>query len=186
MAPPLRRGFRRPLAALCLAALAAGCGSLPDTQGGRTLIPDEGEVRVASDLSYTTKELVMAPVAMVTLGGIFKKSLDELLVFKQPILLYFVYQPFAPNWSLEEAKLNDDTYYLRMQAKRFRTGGDGEAMLLLKRRAQQLQLERGYAGYRIVDYSEGIESDTLSARRYSHGVVLLVRADDAATQPSAR
>lgn len=182
----MRRDFRRSLVACCLAALAAGCGSLPDTQGGSVLIPDEGEVRVASDLSYTTKELVMAPVAMVTLNGILKKSFDELLVFKQPILLYFVYQPFAPNWNLEEGRLNDDTYYFRMQAKRFRTGGDGEAMLLLKRRAQQLQHARGYAGYRIVDYSEGIESDTLAARRYSHGVVQLVRADGAEPPPSAR
>lgn len=176
MAMPMDGKPQRSLTALCLVALLAGCGSLPDTQGG-ALIPEQGELRVASDLSYSTKELVMAPVAMAALGGIFKKSLDELLPFKHPILLYFVYQPFAPNWNLEEARLNEDTYYLRMQAKRFRTGGDGEAVALMKRRAQQLQLERGYADYRIVDYSEGIESDTLAARRYSHGVVQLVRAD---------
>ena len=54
---------------------------------------------------------------------------------------------------------------------------DGEAMLVMKRRATQLQHERGYAGYRILDYSEGIQSSTPISQRYSEGVFKLVRAD---------
>jgi hypothetical protein len=50
-------------------------------------------------------------------------------------------------------------------------------MLVLKRRALQLQHQHGYAGYRILDYSEGIESGTPVAQRYSHGIVQLVRAE---------
>jgi hypothetical protein len=92
------------------------------------------------------------------------------------LALYLVVDPFAPNWSLEEAALGEDTYYVRMQAKRFRTGGDGEAMLVLKRRAMQLQRERGFEGYRILDYSEGIESQTPVAQRFSEGIVRLVRS----------
>ncbi len=92
-------------------------------------------------------------------------------------ILYAVYQPFAPNWNIEEAALNGDTFYVRMQAKSFRTGGDGEAMMVLRRRAAQLQRERGYAGYRIVDYSEGIQSSTPFTQRYSEGIVQMVRAD---------
>lgn len=160
----------------------AGC-ALPATDGSsRTaLIPEGGEVRVASDLSYTTKELVAAPVTLLALNGILDKSLDQLLPFTQPILLYFVYQPFAPNWSVEEARLNEDTYYLRLQAKRFRTGGDGEALSVLRKRAQLLQHAGGYSAYRLLDYSEGIESGTPVAQRYSHGIVQLVRADAPAT-----
>ncbi|MBK7355540.1 hypothetical protein [Propionivibrio sp.] len=86
-----------------------------------------------------------------------------------------IYDPLAPNWSIEEQMLNEDTYYLSLKAKSFRTGGDGEAMQVLKRRALQLQRERGYAGYRILDYSEGIESSTPLTHRVSEGTIQLVR-----------
>ena len=89
--------------------------------------------------------------------------------------IYLVYDPLAPNWSIEEQMLNEDTYYLSLKAKSFRTGGDGEAMQVLKRRALQLQRERGYAGYRILDYSEGIESSTPLTHRVSEGTIQLVR-----------
>jgi hypothetical protein len=92
-------------------------------------------------------------------------------------LIYLVYDPLAPNWSLEEKALNSDTYSLSMRAKSFRTGGDGEAMMILKRRALQLQRENGYASYRILDYSEGIESSTPFTHRFSEGTIQLVRAD---------
>lgn len=163
---------------------ACACTSTPvniPAQGA--LVPAEGKVQVASSLSYSYEELIAAPVVAWSLRGILEKSLDQLPIFEQPLILYFVYQPFAPNWSVEEAKLDEQTYYLRLLAKRFRTGGDGEAMLVLKRRALQLQHERGYSGYRIVDFSEGIESGTPIAQRYSHGIVQLLRAE-AATAPA--
>ena len=87
-----------------------------------------------------------------------------------------VYDPLAPNWSIEEKPLTDDTYYLALRAKSFRVGGDGEAIQIIKRRALQLQREKGYAGYRILDYSEGIESSTPLTHRVSEGTVQLVRA----------
>ncbi len=103
-------------------------------------------------------------------------------VFKQSVfssgegaLLYIIYDPLAPNWSIEEKLLNEETYYLSMRAKSFRTGGDGESMQILKRRARQLQYEKGYAGYRILDYSEGIESSTPLTHRVSEGTIQLVR-----------
>lgn len=156
-----------------------GCATAPPNvpPGGGALIPDEGKVQVTSDISYTYKELVAAPVMMWTLKDIFDKSMDQWRPFTQPIILYFVYQPFAPNWSVEEARLNEDTYYIRMLAKRFRTGGDGEAMMVLKRRAIQLQHERGYVGYKLIDFVEGVESSTPTAQRYSEGIFRLVKAD---------
>lgn len=163
-----------------LACLVTGCASVPpNVPPAGALLPDDGKVQITSDLSYTYKELVAAPVVAWTLNDILDKSFDQLRPFTHPILLYFVYQPFAPNWSVEEARLNDDTYYIRLQAKRFRTGGDGEAMMVMKRRAKQLQHERGYASYKIVDFSEGIESSTPIAQRYSEGIFKLVRADAA-------
>jgi len=167
------------LSAALAAALAACATPPPNVPPSGSLIPDEGRVQVTSDISYTYKEAIAAPVVMYTLSGILEKSMDQLRPFTQPIILYLIYQPFAPNWTVEEARINDDTYYVRLLAKRFRTGGDGEAMMVLRRRATQLQHERGYAGYRIIDFSEGIESSTPIAQRYSEGIFRLVRVDGA-------
>ena len=61
-----------------------------------------------------------------------------------------------------------------MRAKSFRTGGDGESGLILRRRALQLQRERGFAGYRIAEYTEGIESSTPFTHRFAEGIIQLV------------
>lgn len=170
----------RPFAAALavIAGAISGCTTAPPNFPSEgVLVPDEGKVQVTSDLSYTYKELIAAPVVGWTFNDILTKSLDQLRPFQYPIMFYFVYQPFAPNWSVEEARLNEDTYYLRLQAKRFRIGGDGEAMMVLKRRATQIQHERGYTGYRMIDYQEGIESGTPVAHRYSEGIFRLVKAD---------
>ena len=90
-------------------------------------------------------------------------------------LLYIIYDPLAPNWRIEEQALNEETYYLSMRAKSFRTGGDGESVQILKRRALKLQREKGYASYRILDYSEGIESSTPLTHRVSEGTIQLVK-----------
>lgn len=92
-------------------------------------------------------------------------------------LPYLIYDPLAPNWSVEEKLLDSETYHLSMRAKSFRTGGDGEAMQILKRRGLQLQRERGYATYRILDYSEGVSSSTPFTSRYSEGTIQLVKTD---------
>jgi hypothetical protein len=98
-------------------------------------------------------------------------------------LLHIIYDPFAPNWSIEEQRLNTDTYYLSLRAKSFRTGGDGEAIQILKRRALQLQRVNGFAGYRILNYSEGIESSTPFSHRISEGTIQLVRAEAVSPKP---
>jgi len=87
------------------------------------------------------------------------------------------YDPLAPNWRLEERALGSETYHFSLHAKGFRTGGDGEAMQVFKRRALQLQTEMGFPTYRILDYSEGIESSTLLTSRYAEGTIQLVRAE---------
>lgn len=92
-------------------------------------------------------------------------------------LPYLFYDPLAPNWEVEEKMLDSHTYHLSMRAKSFRTGGDGEALQILKRRALQLQRERGYSAYRILDYSAGISSNTPFTSRFSEGTIQLVKID---------
>jgi hypothetical protein len=93
------------------------------------------------------------------------------------VAAYVIYDPLAPNWTIEETMLEGDTYRLAMRAKSFRIGGDGESGLIFKRRALQLQRQRGFAAYRVLDYSEGIESSTPFTHRYAEGVFQLVSAD---------
>ena len=94
---------------------------------------------------------------------------------QETALLYILYDPLAPNWTIKEQALDAETYRLSLRAKHFRTGGDGEAMRIVQRRAQQLQREKGYAAYRLLDYSESIESATPFSYRVSEGTIQLVK-----------
>ena len=91
--------------------------------------------------------------------------------------IYLIYDPLAPNWEISERALNSDSYELSLRAKSFRVGGDGEAYQILKRRAIALQRVHGYSAYRILDYSEGIESSTPLTHRVGGGIIQLVRTD---------
>lgn len=147
------------LAALAMLAAfgLAACSSKSTTyipSASSTFIPD-AVVKISPTISYTVEEIFLAAGAAA--------------------ILYVVYDPLAPNWRIEEQRLDDDTYAFSLQAKSFRIGGDGEGMQVLKRRAQYLQRERGYAGYRILSYYEGIDSGTPFTKRVGEGTIQLVR-----------
>lgn len=93
--------------------------------------------------------------------------------------IYVVYDPLAPNWEIEESRLNDDTYRFSLKMKRYHTGGAGESIQILKRRASQLQYEQGFESYHILEYTEGIDSHTLGARRVAQGTIKLVQREEA-------
>lgn len=93
--------------------------------------------------------------------------------------VYVVYDPLAPNWEIEESRLNEDTYRLSLKMKRYHTGGAGESIQILKRRASQLQYEQGFGGYQILEYTEGIDSQTIGARRVGEGVIRMVQRQQA-------
>src|SRR5574343_693925 len=92
---------------------------------------------------------------------------------------YMLYDPLAPNWEIEESKLNETTFRFSMKMKRYNTGGAGESIQILKRRASQLQYEQGFGNYQILEYTEGIDSETIGARRVAEGTVKLVRPQQA-------
>lgn len=87
-------------------------------------------------------------------------------------LVFVVIDPLAPNWRIESRPLPDRRYAVGLMMKRFTTGGEGEAHGILVREAERLAREQD-AHYRITAYSEGIESQTLAARRIAQGVVEL-------------
>lgn len=138
--------MKKRLILFALACGLAGCGSSP-------LISDK-TVSLTSSLSYSLDKLVSTGVA--------------------GLLIYLVYDPLAPNWEIEEAHLSEDTYRFDMRMKRYHTGGAGESLQILKRRAAYLQRERGYGGYELLEYTEGIDSQTLGARRVAEGTIRLI------------
>lgn len=119
------------------------------------LLP-QGNLQLTSTISYSLEKLVVAG------AGAW--------------LLYQIYDPLAPNWQIVEAKVSENVYVFDLKMKRFHTGGSGEAMMVIKRRAEQLRRENGFASYRVVDYVEGIESSTPVAQRYAQGLVQMARS----------
>jgi hypothetical protein len=86
---------------------------------------------------------------------------------------YYVIDPMAPNWEVKTAQLDTNRIEISLRRKRFATGGDGEAMELLRRHAGELASRSGADGYVLESYTEGIDSVTLGARRVARGVVQL-------------
>lgn len=127
-------------------------------QAGKPLMPDKA-------LQLTAKTVV----SLTSLGN------GALLA----AVVNFIYDPLAPNWEVEESRLSDDTYRYSLKMKRYHTGGAGESIQIVKRRASQLQLEQGFASYQLLEYTEGIDSQTLGARRVAEGTIKLVQRQQA-------
>ena len=151
----MKAGFV-PMALVSAVLAPSGCSSTGS--GGTPLIPDK-----AIQLTAGTAVSMSTLAAAAALGAV----------------AYVVYDPLAPNWEIEESRLNDSTYRFSMKMKRYHTGGAGESIQILKRRASQLQFEQGFGSYQIMEYSEGIDSQTIGARRVAEGVVRLVRPQQA-------
>jgi len=143
--------MRNIAAALVATVALAGCGNSP-------LIPNEAIQLTAQ------KSVSLASLATV---GVVAAA------------IYIVYDPLAPNWEIEESKLSPDVYRFSMKMKRYHTGGAGESVQVMKRRASQLQYENGFASYQILEYTEGIDSQTIGARRVAEGTIRLVQRQDA-------
>lgn len=131
-----------------------------------------------SSTGSTASPLIPAKSLQLTAGtSVSLASLATAAVIGAAI--YIVYDPLAPNWEIEESRVNEDTYRFSLKMKRYHTGGAGESIQILKRRASQLQYEQGFRSYQIVEYTEGIESQTIGARRMAEGLVRLTQRQPA-------
>ena len=145
--------MRRFLTLTCaLSALAVvACGTTTkNIPSSGTLLPN-ASLRLTPGIAYTVEQIALAGLAGAA--------------------VYLVYDPLAPNWRIGESPIDATTYACSLRAKHFRTGGDGEAMQVLKRRALELQRENAAAGYRIVSYSEGVASSTPFTERFAEARV---------------
>ena len=154
MQPDLKRAIeKRPaLRASCavLLSLLAGCSGIEGISSANTIIPPE---------VFTVSKSLSVPLESIAAGAV----------------LFVIIDPLAPNWQIEERRLNDNRYRIAMRKKRFTTGGDGEAMPAFYRRAEQLMRENGAARYRVIEFTEGVDSGMPIAQRVAQGVVEIVR-----------
>jgi hypothetical protein len=86
-----------------------------------------------------------------------------------------VYYLYKDNWSLSETQAGTDRFRLSLKKNVLRSDGDSEASMLFKRRAGEITAEMGYDGYRIMEYSEGIESASFGPQRVAQGTIQLYR-----------
>ena len=154
----------------------SGCSSTSSMIPASGALYSEPSVVVTQNSSVSASTLGGAAILSVTGHPVSALGLPgEIFSNANTALLFIIYDPLAPNWSIDERPLKSDTYYLSMRAKSFRTGGDGESLQIVKRRASQLLREKGYDSYRILDYSEGVESSTPFTHRVSEATIQLLK-----------
>jgi hypothetical protein len=173
------------LAPMAVAGCLAGCTTVDSMKPSGELASQPGVVMPPFTQSQTVSVETGAVAAGIVVTDMLSLLPDKVLGMGTGVgtglsavsmgLLYIIYDPLAPNWTIKEQALDAETYHFSLRAKYFRTGGDGEAMRIVQRRAQQLQREKGYAAYRLLDYSEGIESATVFSYRVSEGTIQLVK-----------
>lgn len=167
----------RALFSVAVVFLLAACGTTSSVNSTTGDLHTQPAVELTQNTAVGAETLgVAAGLAFVGVPGNALGLSGTVFGKTNAAVLYIIYDPLAPNWSIKEQALTADTYYLSLRAKSFRTGGDGEAIQIVKRRALQLQREKGYASYRILDYSEGVESSTPFTHRVTEGTIQLVKA----------
>jgi hypothetical protein len=135
----------------------------------------------SGNVSYSVPANPIIPDASVKLSPNIHFTLEEMLI---GLAIYYFIDPLSPNWQGELKRLSDNTFSISMRSKRFRsTGGDGEAGRVFKRNAEQIVRAGGFAGYDVLAYSEGIESELIGAYRVAEGTIRVSRSAKEAITP---
>jgi hypothetical protein len=146
-------------AACLLCLLLAGCSSMVSHNPGATDASGNGVSTLIPNQSLQLTRKLALSAETLGIGAI----------------LYWVVDPLAPNWQLAQTSEGADRVRISLRKKQFTSGGNGEAAQLFSRRAEKLAREGGYAGYTVMEYTEGIESTLPLSQRVAQGVILLSR-----------
>lgn len=139
----------RHLLGITLAAgLAVGCSTVPEVPSAA--VGGVSAVVLADKAGYANIEYLAA------LG-----------------VAYALYDPWAPNWDLDVTALDDNRLRFEMRLRALHTGGEGEARRIVKRNAGRLARERGFSGFELIEFEEGVESTRPFARRVASAEVRL-------------
>ncbi|GAA5159437.1 hypothetical protein [Viridibacterium curvum] len=114
-------------------------------------------------------------------GGAFKLSpryavayMDIIMVAGLVGLMYQVVDPQAPAWEILETRLPDRRVIYSLRMQRVHNGGEGEARMVLQRRATELARESGMAGYEIISYTESMDSRLFLPHRLADAEVRMI------------
>lgn len=136
----------------CVALGACGSSSVKSIPTSGTMIPNY-TLQVAPSISV--------PLEKIIYWGVLAGA------------AYYVLDPLAPNWDIQEAPLGENHIHFSLRMKRYYAGGAGEAQSLFHRRAKELMRLNDFTGYKVVEYQESLESSVLGSRRTATGVVVL-------------
>jgi hypothetical protein len=152
------------LAVLVAGCFVAGCGSFGIPTNLKGNLPRTGSVVPPTNFNVTPS-LSIALEKMVFWGAYAGAA-------------YLILDPLAPNWNIEQAQFTDERYHLSLHMKRVYTGGAGEARVVFHQRAKTLVKERGFDGYQVLEYTEGMESSVLGSQRTAEGVIRLTKVEE--------
>ena len=115
-------------------------------------------------------------------GGVGLAVMADELALLEPeflaggLIAYAIYDPLAPTWKVRATQIDDERARLDLEMKLLVTGGEGEARQVFLRNARRMAEARGFAGFDVLSYEEGVESSRPFARRVARGEVRLVRS----------
>jgi hypothetical protein len=150
---------------IALLLAASGCTTIHDTSSDinkailgsgvdeKALIPDR-TIAISSTVSY--------PLEKVVYWGLWIG------------VAYLILDPLAPNWTIEEARLDPQLVHFDLKMKRYYAGGAGEARQVFSRRAKALVRAGDFATYQVLEYNESLDSSVLGAQRRAEGVIRLI------------
>lgn len=145
----------RRLSIAVLACLLAACNAISGTYPRSGSIIPDASIQLTPDYAIALADAVM-------IAGVL-------------YLAYQVVDPLAPAWEIREVHLAEDRVQFDMQMQRISMGGDGEARLVMQRRARALARQGGYTGFEIVSYAESLDSRLFLPRRMAEAEIRLTR-----------
>lgn len=87
-------------------------------------------------------------------------------------------------WEVEDRRIGEDTYRLTVKQGKFKQGGQGEAEVYFKRRAEEIAALQGCDGYTILELTQSLHSDILNVpQRVTEGVIRCNPPKPKATKP---
>ncbi|MEO1766219.1 hypothetical protein [Thiobacter aerophilum] len=97
-------------------------------------------------------------------------------------VVYYTHDGFR--WDVEDRRIAPDRYRITVRQGKLTRGGQGEAEPIFRRRAEEIALTQGCAGYTILEYTQSLEHDFLGvAQRVSEGVIRCDAAPADAREP---
>lgn len=155
------------LLVLLLSGLA-GCSSI--ATNGPSGMDGSGNVTVTKSVDPNKAMLVLpdSPVLLDQSGKALRGAVGNSL---GGAVVDMVVEQLIAGWRIEQTRIGENLFRIKLRRKRFTTGGDGEATQVFYRQAEQIVSQYGYTGYIVMEFGEGIDSMFPISQRIAQGVI---------------